>query len=68
MSEFSQMPDMDSPKPVNDFETGWNTEIMEDRLELYTIYGDHIFESLEDFCSRMHDKFGEQWILILKRK
>lgn len=37
------------------------------RVELYNMYGDHVFESLEAFCDRMADQHGDDWIYILSR-
>jgi len=87
MSEFAYMPDMDDPKPVNDFESDWakdtldgevdkpnfngfKKEFMElraDKLELFSLYGLHVFESYEDFCSRMRIQHGEDWVNVLKK-
>jgi len=68
MSEFNSMPDMDEPKPVNDFESDWAGDMLEDRVYLYNQYGNLVFESLEQFCDRMYEKFGKDWIVKLKRK
>lgn len=68
ISEFDAVPDMDEPKPANDFESSWADDLMEARTYLYNLYGNHVYESLEDFCDRMCIKFGQDWINTLKRK
>lgn len=67
MSEFSRMPDMDDPTPVNDFEVGFGADDLMER-HLYNIYADQVFESMEDFAGRMHERFGDNWRNILSRK
>lgn len=68
MTEFNSTPDMDSPKPPNDFEPTWNDDIIEAKMSLYNLYGNHVFECFEAFCDRMHDKYGSSWVTILERK
>lgn len=37
------------------------------RFDLYSQYGNHVFESVDDFCDRMANEYGDNWIEILQR-
>lgn len=63
MSEFNYVPDMDDPKPANDFESNFDDAT----LDLFNEYGNQITESLEEFANRMFNRFGENWRVILGR-
>lgn len=49
----------------NNTPAGYNDEDI--RTELYNQYGNHVYENLEEFCCRMADLYGHDWIAILKR-
>lgn len=65
ISEFDAMPDMDEPKPANDFEV---YALADPQLYLYNLYGNHVFESVEEFVARMQVRHGDDWINLLIRK
>lgn len=49
----------------NNLPSGYDNEDI--RMELYTQYGNHVYESMEEFCCRMADLYGHDWISILNR-